>query len=83
MAAALLDGLFWTFPSLDDAWLIWNFGWLLECNIQLDLGVFLQWFALEKNTEIEETLDANIPRGKAALKAAVDQYKDHISFHKK
>ena len=33
--------------------------------------------------EIEETLDANIPRGKAALKAAVDQYKAHISFHKK
>ena len=33
--------------------------------------------------EIEETLDANIPRGKVALKAAVDQYKDHLSFHKK
>jgi hypothetical protein len=33
--------------------------------------------------EIEETLDANIPRGKTALKAAVHQYRDHISFHKK
>jgi len=34
MAAALLDELFRTFPSTDDAWLIWSFYWLLECNIQ-------------------------------------------------
>lgn len=33
--------------------------------------------------QIEETLDANIPHGKAALKAAVQQYREHISFVKK
>lgn len=33
--------------------------------------------------EIEETLDANIPRGKASLKAAVQEYRDHITFIKK
>ncbi len=32
---------------------------------------------------IEDALDANITLGKAALKAAVQQYKDHISFLKK
>ncbi len=32
---------------------------------------------------IEDTLEANIPLGKAALKAAVDQYKEHIRFFKK
>lgn len=33
--------------------------------------------------QIEETLDANIPHGKAAFKAAVQEYKGHISFIKK
>lgn len=33
--------------------------------------------------DIEDTLDANIPLGKAALKAAIQEYKDHISFSKK
>jgi hypothetical protein len=32
--------------------------------------------------EIEETLEANIPLGGAALSAAIQQYKDHISFRK-
>jgi len=32
---------------------------------------------------IEETLDANIPLGKAALKAAVQEYRDHITFMRK
>ncbi len=32
--------------------------------------------------EIEETLDANIPLGKSSLRAAIQEYKDHISFHK-
>jgi len=32
---------------------------------------------------IEETLDANIPLGKAALGAAIQEYKDHISFVKR
>ncbi len=31
---------------------------------------------------IEETLDANIPLGKSSLRAAIQEYKDHISFHK-
>ena len=33
--------------------------------------------------DVEDTLEANIPLGKAALKAAVQEYKDHISFIKK
>ena len=32
--------------------------------------------------EVEDTLEANIPLGKAALKAAVQEYKNHISFMK-
>jgi hypothetical protein len=31
---------------------------------------------------IEETLDANIPRGTAALGAAIQEYRRHISFFK-
>ncbi len=31
---------------------------------------------------IEDTLDANIPLGKSALRAAIQEYRDHISFHK-
>ena len=31
---------------------------------------------------IEETLDANIPLGKSSLRAAIQEYRDHISFHK-
>jgi hypothetical protein len=31
---------------------------------------------------IEETLDANIPRGSAALAAAIKEYRTHISFVK-
>lgn len=33
--------------------------------------------------QVEAALEANIPRGKAALGAAIDQYKSHISFIKK
>lgn len=32
--------------------------------------------------EIEDVLDANIPLGKSSLRAAIQTYKDHISFHK-
>lgn len=32
--------------------------------------------------EIEDALDANIPLGKSSLRAAIREYKDHISFHK-
>ncbi len=31
---------------------------------------------------IEETLEANIPLGKSALRAAIQEYKDHIRFYK-
>jgi hypothetical protein len=33
--------------------------------------------------EIESTLEANIPLGGKALAAAIQQYRDHISFVKK
>lgn len=33
--------------------------------------------------EIETTLDANIPLGGKALAAAIQQYRDHVSFVKK
>jgi hypothetical protein len=33
--------------------------------------------------EIEDALDANIPLGAKALGAAIEEYKDHISFRKK
>jgi len=33
--------------------------------------------------EIEDTLEANIPMGAKALGAAIQEYKDHISFRKK
>ncbi len=32
---------------------------------------------------IEDTLDANIPRGSAALSAAIQEYRLHISFFKR
>ena len=32
---------------------------------------------------IEETLEANIPLGKPALSAAIQEYKDHITFLKR
>lgn len=32
---------------------------------------------------VEETLDANIPRGAAALGAAIQEYRQHISFFRK
>jgi hypothetical protein len=32
---------------------------------------------------IEETLEANIPRGSAALGAAIAEYREHISFFRR
>lgn len=32
---------------------------------------------------VEETLDANIPRGAAALGAAIQEYRQHISFFRR
>lgn len=36
-----------------------------------------------EDTEIEDTLEANIPLGAQALGAAIQEYKDHIAFRKK
>jgi len=33
--------------------------------------------------EVEDALEANIPLGSKALGAAIQEYKDHISFRKK
>ena len=35
------------------------------------------------DNEIEDVLEANIPLGAAALGAAIQQYRDHISFIRK
>ncbi len=32
---------------------------------------------------VEEALDANIPRGRAALGAAIEEYRKHITFFRK
>ena len=50
---------------------------LIMTNVQEKYDVVID------SEEIEDTLEANIPRGKAALKAAVQEYKDHICFFKK
>ncbi|MDT7042137.1 hypothetical protein [Candidatus Nitronereus thalassa] len=50
---------------------------LVMTNVQEKYDVVID------SEDIEDTLEANIPRGKAALKAAVQEYKDHISFFKK
>jgi hypothetical protein len=33
--------------------------------------------------KIEDTLEANIPRGAAALGAAIQEYREHIAFYRK
>lgn len=33
--------------------------------------------------QIEDTLDANIPRGTAALGAAIQEYRQHIAFYRR
>lgn len=33
--------------------------------------------------KIEDTLEANIPRGAAALGAAIDTYREHIAFYRR
>jgi len=35
------------------------------------------------DSDVEDTLEANIPRGGAALAAAIHEYRSHISFFKK
>jgi len=49
---------------------------LIMTNVQEKYEVVID------NEDVEDTLEANIPLGKAALKAAVQEYKNHISFMK-
>ena len=54
---------------------------------QVEKGVVLtnqheRYEVIIDDPEIEDTLEANIPLGQKALGAAIDQYKNHISFRK-
>lgn len=49
---------------------------LVMTNVQEKYNVVID------DLEIEDVLDANIPLGKSSLRAAIQEYKDHISFHK-
>ena len=54
---------------------------------QVEKGVILtnvqeKYEVVIDDPAIEDTLDANIPLGKSALRAAIQEYRDHISFHK-
>ena len=49
---------------------------LVMTNVQEKYNVVID------DPEIEDVLDANIPLGKSSLRAAIQEYKDHISFHK-
>ena len=50
---------------------------LILTNIQEKYEVIID------DESIEETLEANIPLGKPALSAAIQEYKDHITFLKR
>ena len=50
---------------------------LIMTNVQEKYEVVID------SEDVEDTLEVNIPLGKAALKAAVQEYKNHISFMKK
>ena len=49
---------------------------LIMTNVQEKYEVVID------SEDVEDTLEANIPLGKAALRAAVQEYKNHISFMK-
>ena len=54
---------------------------------QVEKGVILtnvqeKYEVVIDDPAIEETLDANIPLGKSSLHAAIQEYRDHISFRK-
>ncbi len=52
-------------------------GGLVLTNMQMRYEVVID------DQRVEDTLDANIPMGKAALGAAITQYRDHIAFYRK
>lgn len=54
---------------------------------QVEKGVVLtnqheRYEVIIDDPDIEDTLEANIPLGAQSLGAAIQQYKDHISFRK-
>lgn len=54
---------------------------------QVEKGVVLtnqheRYEVIIDDPDIEDTLEANIPMGAQSLGAAIQQYKDHISFRK-
>ena len=51
-------------------------GGLVLTNVQLRYDVEID------DPAVEETLEANIPLGRAALGAAIEQYRNHISFYR-
>ena len=50
---------------------------LIMTNVQEKYEVVID------DPSVEEALEANIPLGKASLGAAIQEYKDHISFVKR
>ena len=57
-----------------------------ESNTKYAQGGVAAVFNFEKDSfakHIEDTLDANIPRGAAALGAAIQEYRQHIAFFRK
>lgn len=52
-------------------------GGLVLTNVQLRYDVEID------DRSVEDTLEANIPMGKAALGAAIQQYRNHITFYRK
>ncbi len=52
-------------------------GGLVLTNVQMRYEVVID------DRSVEDTLEANIPMGKAALSAAIAQYRDHIAFYRK
>ena len=57
----------------------------MPCQVQKGLimtNVQEKYEVIIDDPEIEDALEANIPLGKAALGAAIQEYKDHISFVK-
>lgn len=52
-------------------------GGLVLTNVQMRYDVEID------DPTVEDTLEANIPLGRAALGAAIEQYREHISFYRK
>ena len=58
------------------------------CRLGVEKGMVLTnqhecFEVIIDDPEIEDALEANIPLGAKSLGAAIEEYKDHISFRKK